>query len=78
MFKTVTPAQWLLAEFEAIDPEEFYRPEVSHLDESDIPVPGPCGSVYVQPIFTLKSVMDAGQPMRVTSSDYTDPGRRCP
>lgn len=32
-------------------------------------------SVHVQPIFTLKSAMDPGEPMRVTASDYHDPAR---
>ena len=35
-------------------------------DDPAAPVLGPGGSVYVQPMFTLKSVMDAGHPMRVT------------
>jgi hypothetical protein len=29
-------------------------------------------SVAVQPLFTLKSVFDAGDPMRITASDYGD------
>ena len=32
-------------------------------------------SVAVQPLFTLKSVFDAGESMRVTASDYGDTGR---
>ena len=32
-------------------------------------------SVAVQPLFTLKSVFDAGDPMRVTASDYGDKHR---
>jgi hypothetical protein len=31
--------------------------------------------VYVQPIFTLKSVLDAGKQMRISARDYADPGR---
>jgi len=29
-------------------------------------------SIAVQPLFTLKSVFDAGDPVRVTASDYGD------
>jgi len=32
-------------------------------------------AVAVQPLFTLKSVFDAGDPMRVTASDYGDKHR---
>ena len=32
-------------------------------------------SIAVQPLFTLKSVFDAGDPMRVTASDYGDTRR---
>jgi hypothetical protein len=32
-------------------------------------------SVAVPPLFTLKSVFDAGESMRVTASDYGDTGR---
>jgi hypothetical protein len=31
--------------------------------------------VYVQPIFTLKSVLDAGKQMRISARDYADPAR---
>lgn len=64
------PARWLIAEYDATDPDGYTR------HDSEESAPAFFGSVYVQPIFALKSVMDAGQPMRVTSSDYTDPGRR--
>lgn len=65
------PARWLIAEYEVIASDyEYYARDDSV--EADL---GPWGSVYVQPIFTLKSVMDAGAAMRVTSSDYADFGR---
>jgi hypothetical protein len=64
-----TPAQWLIAEYEATDPEEFTREETAEA------VPGPSRSVYVQPIFTLKSTDEAGNPMRVHLNDYFDQGR---
>jgi hypothetical protein len=64
------PARWLIAEFEATDLEEY---ETDALTEA---VLGPFGSVYVQPFFTLKSVMDTGASMHVTASDYADAGRR--
>ena len=63
------PARWLIAEFEATDLEDY---ETDTLTEA---VLGPRCSVYVQPLFTLKSVMEAGAFMRVTASDYGDSGR---
>ncbi len=63
MTSPVTPADWLLAEYDATDTEE--------LTERLRPVPR-------LPIFTLKSVMDPGDPMRVRPSDYHDPDRRWP
>jgi hypothetical protein len=70
MTDPATPARWLIAEYDATDPEDFAR------DESVESEPAHWGPVYVQPIFTLKSVMDAGAAMRVTPSDYADPARR--
>ena len=35
-----------------------------------------CGHVAVQPIFTLKNIMDAGAAMRTTACDYDDPDGR--
>ena len=32
--------------------------------------------VYVQPIFTLESALDAGKQMRISARDYADPARR--
>jgi hypothetical protein len=34
------------------------------------------GPSEIRPMIELLSVMDAGQPMRVTRSDYADPERR--
>jgi len=73
--RSVTPAQWLIGQFLDTDPEEFSS-EVSHLDGSNAPQPGPCGSVFVQPMFTLKSLADAGETMTVAASDYADPDGR--
>jgi hypothetical protein len=71
MTDTGTPAQWLIAEYEVTDLAGICLTD--ELDECERPVGG---HVNVQPMFALKSVMDAGEPMRVTSSDYSDPGRR--
>ena len=71
MTDTRTPAQWLIAEYEATDLAGICLTD--ELDECERPVGG---HVNVQPIFALKSVMDAGHPMRVTSGDYLDAGRR--
>ena len=56
---TATPGGWLLARYET----------GSQLD------PGHRESVSVQPLFTLKSLMDPGGFMRVTAADYADAGR---
>jgi len=69
MTETVTPAQWLIAEYDATDPEEYARDQDT---EAELDT---WGTVYVQPIFTLKSVTEPGAAMRVTPSDYCDPGR---
>jgi len=53
-------ARWLLAEYDATDVDDDIR-LLAH--------------VTVQPIFTLKSVHDPGEPMRVRSLDYHDPAR---
>jgi hypothetical protein len=68
---TETPAQWLIAEYEvtASDYEYYAR------DDSVEAELGPNGSIYVQPIFTLKTVTDSGHPMRVRPVDYFDRGR---
>jgi hypothetical protein len=55
-------AQWLLAEYDATDTEEL----------ADT-----IGAVQIRPICTLKSLLDGGDPMRVTTADYQDPDRRC-
>jgi hypothetical protein len=60
MTSAPTPADWLLAEYDATDIEEF------------IECPEP---VLPRRIFTLKSVMDPGCPMRVSTSDHQDPDR---
>jgi hypothetical protein len=57
--KPLTPGGWLLARYET----------GSQLD------PGRRESVSVQPLFTLKSLMDGGGFMRVTAVDYADTGR---
>jgi hypothetical protein len=56
---TSTPGGWLLARYE-------------RGRQAD---PGRRDSVSVQPLYALKPVMDAGQAMRVTASDYADTGR---
>jgi hypothetical protein len=63
------PVRWLIAEYDATDLDACTR------DESEESALEFFGSVHVQPIFSLKSVMDAGQSMRVTAGDYSDPGR---
>jgi hypothetical protein len=71
MTSPCTPAQWLIAEYEATASEyEYYA-----RDDDAESEPGPWASVYVQPIYTFKSVSDAGQPMRVREVDYFDEGR---
>ena len=40
----------------------------------DAPTKAP-GPAVIRPMIELISVMDAGEPMRVTSADYADPGR---
>jgi hypothetical protein len=64
--KPLTPAAatWLLAEYDATDPGEVA--ERSRNEDR---------SVVVQPIFTLKSIYEPGDSMRVTASDYGDNGR---
>jgi hypothetical protein len=64
-----TPAQWLIAEYEATDLDGYIA------DDAPGAVLGPSGSVYVQPIFTLKRITDSGNPMRVCQRDYLDPAR---
>jgi len=57
--KPLTPGGWLLARYE-------------RGRQAD---PGRRESVSVQPLFTLKSLMDPGGFMRVTAADYADTGR---
>jgi hypothetical protein len=64
-----TPAQWLISEYEATDLDAYAA------DDTAGAVLGPGGSVYVQPLYKLKSIMDAGHPMQVTALDYRDSGR---
>ena len=71
MTDVLTPAQWLIAEYEATDLAGISL--VDDLDECERPVGG---HVNVAPMFTLKNDMDAGQPMRVTQADYADTSRR--
>jgi len=56
---TPTPAGWLLAQYEN---------RKNHACDQR-------KSVAVQPLFTLKSVFDGGEAMRVTASDYGDKHR---
>jgi hypothetical protein len=58
---TPAPAAWLLAEYDATDPGEVAE---RSRDEDR--------SVVVQPIFTLKSIYEPGDSMRVTAFDYGD------
>ena len=53
-------AEWLLAEYDATDVDDDIRL---------------LARVTVQPVFTLKSVQDPGEPMRVAVRDYQDPDR---
>ena len=60
---TSTPAlDWLDAEFAGH----------SLIDVRDTGEPGPA---VIKPMIQLRSVMDGGTPMTVTSSDYADPER---
>jgi hypothetical protein len=58
--RRLTPAGWLLARYDATGPGGLALIKCL---------------ASVQPMFTLKSVHDHGEPMRVTASDYADPGR---
>jgi hypothetical protein len=60
-------ADWLLAEYDDTDNtfrefDDDHRPQLWR-------------GIYVQPIFTFKSLMDAGKEMRVSARDYADPVR---
>jgi hypothetical protein len=70
MTHATSPSQWLIAEFDATWADEIdtgsYDPA---LDEWTHPV-------FVAPMIKLKSLMDAGEPMRVTQADYADSLRR--
>jgi hypothetical protein len=59
MTSSVTPADWLLAEFDATDLDDDIRGQAR---------------VAVQPMIALKSPY-SGNPMTVRSSDYGDPDR---
>jgi hypothetical protein len=69
------PAQWLITEYEATDTGEFSHSQEFDLADRAYAVLGPGESVYVQPIFTLKSCTDTGHPMRIREVDYFDSGR---
>jgi len=71
MTSTQTPAQWLISEYETVNPADIPQPD----DDPDDNSWPPGGSVTIQPIFALKSDMDAGYPMYVTQDDYSEPGR---
>jgi hypothetical protein len=61
-------ADWLLAVYDhTYNP--FWNPDDAH---SGVLWHG----VYVQPIFTLKSVLEAGKEMSVSARDYADHCRR--
>ena len=64
-------AAWLLAEYDDIDNPfpTLYVGDAQHR-------PMWWRGVYVQPMFTLKSALDAGKQMRVSARDYADPNRR--
>jgi hypothetical protein len=62
MTSTQTPAQWLIERYEDTALQDT-RPEDWR-------------QVVIQPLYRLKSIFDAGHPMRVTQDDYRDSGRR--
>ena len=62
-----TAAGWLLAEYDNTD-----NPFENLGDDNSGTL---WRGVYVQPIFTLKSALDAGKQMRISARDYADPGR---
>ncbi len=59
------PANWLIEEYELARYADADREGAWALG----------GSVVVQPMFTIKSVMDSGHAMRVTPADYRDSKR---
>jgi hypothetical protein len=59
-----------MAEFEAASHDEI------DTDSYDEILGGWSRPVHVYPMIKLKSLMDAGEPMRVTAADYGDPLRR--
>ena len=61
-------ADWLLAEYDDTD-----NPFADLCDDHSAAF---WRGVYVQPIFTLKSALDAGKQMRISARDYADPARR--
>ena len=58
-------ADWLLAEYDTTGPYDPSDPDTAGDDEAAV-------EIYVQPMFGLKSVMESGEPMRVTRADYYD------
>ena len=58
-----TPAEWLIEQYEQAELDRDSRPDQRR-------------AVVVQPMYRLKSVMDAGHAMRVVPADYRDSGRR--
>jgi hypothetical protein len=75
MTSTQTPAQWLITEYEAVNPADILQPDDPDDENPDNGTWPPGRSVTIQPLFALKSDMDSGYPMRVTRDDYRDPGR---
>jgi len=59
-----SPTDWLLARYDATDPGEM-----AELASDEDP------NVGGQPIYTLKSLYEPGESMRVTASDYGDTHR---
>lgn len=60
--------EWLLAEYDATDPYDPSELDTACDNEDDVQIHG-------QRMLTFKSVMETGEPMRVTRTDYYDYGR---
>ena len=58
-----TPAQWLIDQFESTDADGICRADQRR-------------TIVVQPMYRLKSIMDGGNAMRVTATDYRHSHRR--
>lgn len=54
-----TPAQWLIEQFENADADGICRADQRR-------------TIVVQPMYRLKSIMDGGNAMRVSVTDYRD------